>query len=185
MGDVDRVFVPRERIDPERALVVLERVVKAARDGTSDILAEVCRLLVESGELKLAWIGRVEPRTGNVLPVASAGDRDGYLAALTATARPTVQGMGPTGRAARERRPAVCDDFETDPRMEPWRTAGVGRGFGSSIAIPIETPQGLRILSVYASGPRHFTPSVQRWLEAVGDALALGLVERESHAAAR
>lgn len=159
----------------ERALHVVEGTVEAATrlEGRA-LWTEACRLLVEGAGFRLAWVGRVDARSGGVFPVASAGDSDGYLSALTATTDTKPHGMGPTGRCVREARSIVCEDIATDPRMEPWRAAALARGYASSAAIPI-TCEGtvVMVLCAYAGDSKAFTPATMRWLEAVASVLAL------------
>ena len=39
-----------------------------------ELFREACRIAIDSGRFKLAWIGVVDPAAQNILPVASAGD---------------------------------------------------------------------------------------------------------------
>lgn len=154
---------------------MLERAIAAAKRLTGrDLEQEVCRLLVEQGGMSIAWIGRLDERSRNLLPRVSAGDTTGYLAALTASAEPGPLGDGPTGRCVRTGRPAVCDDFATDPRVAPWRALALTRRIRSSAAVPIRSDgPTTRVLCAYDEEPSFFSPAVVAWLTAVADLLAI------------
>jgi signal transduction histidine kinase len=100
------------------------------------LLHDVCRVLVETGGFSLAWIGEAE-EGGRVTVRASAGEAVGYLDGIVVRCNGSPAGMGPTGRALREGRPVVVNDWETSPSVEPWRERGLKAGFRSSGAFPI------------------------------------------------
>ena len=72
------------------------------------LFEEVCRVLVERGQLRMAWVGEVDDH-GWIVPVAHAGATDGYLDELRISVRDVPEGRGPTGTAARERRHMFVD----------------------------------------------------------------------------
>jgi len=90
------------------------------------LLEEICRVAVDKGGFKLAWIGMVAS-DGTVQPVAQAG-ATGYLKGIRVVARDEPAGGGPVGTAIRENRPVVVEDVERDATMVPWR--GRARKFG-------------------------------------------------------
>ena len=104
------------------ALMVRERDPKR-------LLAEACKILVETRGYRFAWIGQVEPGSKRVVPAASAGKDAGYLDAVTMTWDETPTGQGPTGTAIRTGQPVVCQDTATDPRFAPWAEAGESARF--------------------------------------------------------
>lgn len=171
----------------ERNLVVLEQSLAAAVHlPPVDLAADVCRLLVEVAKLEMAWVGRVDPRSGVVRPIATAGDAEGYLAALTTTAHKGSHGDGPTGRCIRERRSAVSEDIAVDPRMEPWRSPALARGYRSSAAVPVAGgEEGPVVLCAYSGEPGYFTPSTLRWLEAVANVISVRIGAQQKTGAAR
>ncbi|MGA2722219.1 MAG: CHASE3 domain-containing protein [Bryobacteraceae bacterium] len=117
----------------------------------------VCRIAVEDGLFRMAWVGRVNPHTGNVEPVAFAGFEDGYLGRIHIATTDTPEGRGPTGRALRERRHFVCSDIAGDPQLLPWRDAALARGYRSSAAFPIQFGDSVvGVFTVYAAEPGFF-----------------------------
>jgi hypothetical protein len=71
-----------ERKDNEAGILRLNRlyatlsasnkVVATVRDA-SEMLRQICRLAVTSGEMRLAWVGMVEPPSHRIRPVALLG----------------------------------------------------------------------------------------------------------------
>ena len=44
-----------------------------------ELFKTICKVCVKFGEFKMAWIGLINPRTGNIIPAAHYGHEDGYL----------------------------------------------------------------------------------------------------------
>jgi PAS domain S-box-containing protein len=82
------------------------------------LLEEICRVAVEVGGFKLAWIGMVAP-DGSVQPVAQAG-MTGYLDGIRMVTQDVPEGRGPVGTAIRENRPVVVEEAHRDPRLIHW-----------------------------------------------------------------
>lgn len=96
----------------------------------------ICRIAVEDGQFKMAWIGLVDPATFSVSPVVSYGDTGGYLHNIRIYASDVPEGRGPTGKAVFEGKYSICSDIERDPYMLPWRDKALQHGFRSSAASP-------------------------------------------------
>jgi PAS domain S-box-containing protein len=121
--------------------------------STEELFKAICRILVETGDFKMAWVGWLNPATLCLDPVASAGDELGYVPALHISVDPAQSDAhGPSGTAFRTDRTYICHDFAHDPATGPWREAAARSGFRSSIALPLRLEgktQGL--LTVYAT----------------------------------
>ncbi|RII27763.1 MAG: hypothetical protein CXR31_05925 [Geobacter sp.] len=97
---------------------------------------DTCRIAVENGKFRLAWIGLLDAATGDVAVVAFHGLAD-YLDGIRITARDEPEGWGPTGTVIREGRSCICNDFEHDPRTAPWHDWARMHGIMSAAATPI------------------------------------------------
>jgi signal transduction histidine kinase/CHASE3 domain sensor protein len=175
----------RSVLQLNRLYAVLSRTSQSiSRIRERDALfREVCRIAVEDGLFRMAWVGTVNPQTGSVEPVAFAGFEDGYLAGIHITTADTPEGRGPTGRALRERRHFVCPDIATDPQVLPWRDDALARGYRSSAAFPIQFADSVAgVFTVYAAEPRFFDEEVVAVLsEAVSEiSFALESMDREA-----
>jgi PAS domain S-box-containing protein len=103
------------------------------------LFREACRIAVEAGGFRMAWLGLADPASGLVHPVAHAGVADGYLERLhIAIGSDDVQAHGPTSEALRQGQHVVCNDIAGDPRMAPWREAALALGYRASAAFPIQ-----------------------------------------------
>ena len=121
------------------------------------LFSEVCRIAVEDGLFRMAWVGTVNPQTGVVEPAAFNGFEDGYLGQIHITVADAPEGRGPTGQALRECRHFVCTDIANDPRLLPWREDALARGYRSSAALPLQFGGSVvGVFTLYAAEPGHF-----------------------------
>ncbi|MDP2267814.1 MAG: MASE3 domain-containing protein, partial [Deltaproteobacteria bacterium] len=153
-----------ERKQAEEKMLKLNRIYAVisqinqtiVREREQDkILSEACRIAVEYGKFRMAWIGMIDAETKLVKPVAYSGVEEGYLSKIKGISVDDVPaGRGPTGTAIREGRHYVCDDIEKDPSMEIWKEEALRRGYRSSMALPIrQFGNVIGAFSLYASVP--------------------------------
>ena len=115
------------------------------------LFEQVCRVLVEQGRLRMAWVGEIDD-DGWIVPVARAGAVHGYFDSIRISVLDVPEGRGPTGIAARERRHVFTTDIATDERMAPWRDAALQREYRSSAAFPLVIEDRcVAVLTAYAS----------------------------------
>lgn len=115
---------------------VNEAVLKVKSEAA--LLSEVCRIVVETGGYKLAWVGYAgDDEEKTVRPAAHCGFEDGYLETVRITWADDEFGRGPTWTAIRTGEPSIIRDIRTDPRYKPWRAQAEKRGYVSSAAIPL------------------------------------------------
>jgi PAS domain S-box-containing protein len=131
-----------------------------------ELFQSVCRTTVQSGAIMMAWIGRIDTASGQVVPVTSFGDDQGYLTDIQISvdaAAPT--GRGPTSIAVRENRPFWCQDFENDPRTTMWHERAVRAGWAASASLPL-CRNGVPIgaFSLYAADANAFDEGVRELL---------------------
>ena len=109
-----------------------------------------CRLAVESGLFRMAWIGVIDHANGTVDPVARAGHVDGYLDGLNINIYDQTTGYGPTAMSIKSGRYFGSNDIANDPRMAPWRNEALKRGYRSSIVFPLmQSGQIIGAFSLY------------------------------------
>ncbi len=162
-----------------RALQLLSACNQALVKATNEaaLLAEICRLIVEVGGYRLAWVGLAEQdENKTVRPVGQAGYEAGYLESIRITWTEEEHGQGPTGTAIRTRRPVVARELLTDPHYTPWRAEALKRGYASSIALPLcREEHVLGALNIYAAEPSAFDVEETQLLAELADDLAYGL----------
>ena len=101
-----------ERLNPlYSALSQVNQAIVVSRDE-HHLLATVCRVLVESGGFRMAWIGRYDEASAHLESIAQSGDSGGFLTRVPIYADERPEGLG-AGRAgissrprARQQRPA-------------------------------------------------------------------------------
>ncbi len=123
---------------------------------SEELFERVCRIAVEDGLFKMAWIGLVDHDSQIVKPIASYGDTACYLNDLKVYAADVPEGKGPTGMAVFEGKHSISSDIEHDPLMLPWRDKALRCGLRSSAAFPIHAGSSvIGALTVY-SGNTYF-----------------------------
>jgi PAS domain S-box-containing protein len=152
------------------------QIVVRAREET-DLLRAVCRVVVEKGGYRMAWVGLAEEdQDKSVRPVAEAGVVEGYLDGIHITWADVERGRGPTGTSIRTGQPIVSSDLLTDPAVAPWREAAIQRGYAASASLPLHwTERVLGALNVYAAKPNRFDLAEVGLLQGLADNLAFGI----------
>ncbi len=105
----------------------------------NELFSEVCRIAVELGGIKMAWVGLIDPTTQLLQPIACFGkDADLYLQNLQVSVDAnSPMGRGLTGTAVQENRPVWCQDLDADPRSDPWRQHRAGFGWRAACVLPL------------------------------------------------
>ena len=117
----------------------------------SAFFSEICRILVETGGFRMAWIGLADIERRTIRPVTSAGHVDGYLDNLNISTEDVTNGRGPTGTAFRQGKYYFSNDITSDPRMEPWRENALKRGYLANAAFPFAIgTKNAGVISLYA-----------------------------------
>ncbi|MDP3359191.1 MAG: PAS domain S-box protein [Lutibacter sp.] len=102
------------------------------------IFDETCRIAVEDGKFKMAWIGMVDKSSNKVKAVSSAGFEDGYLKTVNIDLNDEKYSNGPTGQSIKLGVHIVSNDIANDPKMIPWRENAIKQDYKSSAAFPIK-----------------------------------------------
>ncbi|MFZ2641524.1 MAG: PAS domain S-box protein [Verrucomicrobiia bacterium] len=102
-----------------------------------ELFREVCRVTAEFGGFKVVWVGRRDPDTQQVVPVARGGNDAGYLDKIKVYADDRPEGHGPVGTCIRENRPCVFKDFLNAPETLPWHEQALTHGLQAAAALPI------------------------------------------------
>ncbi|HEY8932297.1 MAG TPA: PAS domain S-box protein [Rariglobus sp.] len=97
-----------------------------------------CRIAVEKGLFRMAWIGLLEPDGQTIGSLASAGVVDGYLDNARINLRDSTRNTGPSARCLLSGEHTVCNDIARDPSFAPWREPALQRGYRSSAAFPLK-----------------------------------------------
>ncbi|MFI5330147.1 MAG: PAS domain-containing protein [Desulfobaccales bacterium] len=184
----ERLEAEKQAASLSRLYQVLSRVNETIIRATTPetLFREVCRIAVEDGLLRMAWVGLTDHDGRAIRPVAKYGYEEGYLDNLLIPVEDVPECRGPTGTAVREGRYDLCNDFAVEPRMAPWREKALARGYRSSGAFPLRV--GGRVvgaLTLYAGTPGFFNQAEIALLEALADDLSFALESMDREAGRR
>ncbi len=148
----------------------------------AQLLNEICRISVEFGRLQTTWVGIVDEATRRVVPAAVYGTGEAYVRQAVISIDESVpQGRGPIGRALRDGRVYICNDFERDPCTEPWRELARPFDLRSLGVFPLR--QGGRVIGAlthYAKEPGFFDDELVGLLERLAGEISFALDSIES-----
>lgn len=153
-------------------------------DSERRLLTKICRLAVDVGGYRMAWVGFAEhDDEKSVRPVAEYGFEQGYLEAASITWADTERGRGPTGTCIRTGITQVNQNFQTNPLMAPWRKQALQRDYRSSIALPMKSGEKTYgSLAIYAIEPDAFASDEVKLLEELANDLAYGIATLRTRA---
>jgi len=141
IGNLNRIYAILSQIN---ALIVRVR-------GREELFRGACRIAVEGGGFRMAWIGVVDEAAATVHPVAW----DGEVGDFFATAPQAVTDLRPgspslSGVAIREMKAAIVNDVHSDPRILAQREFE-SRGIHSLCIIPLRVDgEAAGVLALYA-----------------------------------
>jgi PAS domain S-box-containing protein len=140
-------------------------------------MKQMCEIIVNVGEYCMAWVGFADQdQDKTVHPAAKFGFEDGYLGLAQITWADNERGRGPTGTAIREGLTQVNQDFQSNPKTEPWRAPALSRGYQSSIALPLKNESStFGVLTIYSGSPDAFDEEEVNLLNELADDLAFGI----------
>lgn len=152
-----------------------EAILRAETEN--DLLNDVCRIIVQTGGERMAWVGYAENDARKfVRPVAESGVSKDYLETARITWADRLRGRGPVGAAIRTGQVCITRDTQTDPGFAPWRAAAQQFGYGSVIALPLKSDgECFGALSIYAPRPDAFDKAEQQLLADLAKDLAFGI----------
>ena len=182
MRDVtERNRAEQKLVSANRALQMLSRSSIAINriDDEARLLAEVCRVAVEVGGYRMAWVGYArDDEDKTIEPVAHAGQELGYLAGIELCWRDDrAGGQGPAGQAIRTGLPQQTDDISQLDNNFHWRDAARQRAYFGVLALPLRSQdRSFGVLCLYAGVVQHFTADEVQLLQELADHLAFGIV---------
>jgi PAS domain S-box-containing protein len=146
-------------------------------DERDKLFHEICRVAIEFGKYRMAWIGLIDGTTHDVRPVAVAGEDNGYLASTRINYSDEETGQGPTGIAIRENRSALCQDIAaTPPTLWAWRDHALECGYRSIAAVAFRLRgHVIGAFTVYDSEPNVFDEEHANLLDEIGGDISFAL----------
>ncbi len=163
-----------------RALQMLsscnEMLVRTSSED--DLLAESCRIPVEIGGYRMAWVGyAMEDEQRRILPMAHAGEELGYLSEIVISwADDHSSGGGPAGRAVRGGHAVVFEDIVENPAFSHWLAPAQARGYRSVVCLPLrDHKRAFGVLCLYSAEPHPAGADELKLLQEMANDLAFGI----------
>jgi PAS domain S-box-containing protein len=136
---------------------------------------EICRIAVEDGGFRLAWIGLVDGSGAGVKIAASCG-ASGYLEDIAISESDDLLHTWPTGISVRVDTHCICNDFLGSLRTSPWQQAGAAHGIASAASIPLKQEgKVIGALTLYADTKDFFDQQQTALLQQMGADVSFAL----------
>ena len=161
-----------------RLHAVLSKVSDAIvrKSSQQELYDDVCRIVVQDGHLRQAWIAGLDERDGSVRVMAAGGEGLDFLDDLIVPTDGGPSGQGPLGPTLRTGTHDFCNDFTTDPRMEHLREKALQYGFRAKASFPIKrggVTIGALVIAVGEAG--YFQPDEVELLKAVAEDISFAV----------
>jgi diguanylate cyclase (GGDEF)-like protein/PAS domain S-box-containing protein len=150
-----------------------------------ELFEEACRIAVEQGQFRMAWIGIVDQEAMQIRLAASEGGDPDYVDRMPLSLNDADGGkFGLAGRTVLGKKPVLVQDMEHDPRIL-LRQEASEYGFHSLVVLPLmvsDTVVG--VLALYASEIGFFDVEEMELLtELAGDiAFAIDNLDKQDQA---
>jgi PAS domain S-box-containing protein len=157
-----------------RSLRLLSDCNRALIQSTDEraLLTDICHILVETGEYRLAWVGYKEmDAEKRIIPVADAGNDTGYVDTIKLSwSDESPGGMGPGGMAIRNCSPFILRWDGLEGQFVSWRKEALDRGMTSIIGLPLmENGQAFGVLLIYSGRMDAFNDAEVEMLKELSD----------------
>jgi PAS domain S-box-containing protein len=130
----------------------------------SELYQQICRIAAESGGLRIAYVGLIDPRTQRVTPIAQAGGGAAFLDGVSLTAADDPSG------------PLVCNDILTDSATARWREIASQHAVRSSIALPLRRDgRVIGQLGLYSSEAHFFSQEEVKLANEIAETVSYAL----------
>ncbi|MCW8841226.1 MAG: PAS domain S-box protein [Gammaproteobacteria bacterium] len=149
------------------------------------LVEAICRIIVETGGYRMAWIGYAEQDANKtVRNMAAAGEGQDFIDSLGLTWDPERAHGCPTCQTLNSGEASIEQVIAAGPTAdEPWRQAALERGFRSMAVLPLT--EGERVfgaLTFFAAEPHVFSADEIRLLLQLAEDLAYGIGARREQA---
>lgn len=142
-----------------------------------ELINEACRIAVDLGRFRMAWVGLLDPATDDVICAAHSGVGREFIERTQITKRedePTGRGL--VGWTLRDGRRTVTRDVHDDPRMSPWAAGLKALDVRSAAAFPLRVHgRVIGALTLYSREPSFFDEDELRLLDEVAGDTSLGI----------
>lgn len=153
-----------------------------------ELFEESCRIAVEHGHFKKAWIGMVDRQAMKIVPVASAGAEAEFLELIRdsfSLREGDPLGNTMSAQAVRERIAVVSNDMHNDPRTL-FAKSRAERGVAAMAILPLLVGgESVGVLALYAGEVGFFDAEEMKLLAELAGDIAFALEKLAGDAAKR
>jgi diguanylate cyclase (GGDEF)-like protein/PAS domain S-box-containing protein len=143
-----------------------------------DLFDEACRIAVDAGMYKMAWIGVIDSRTLEGEVVSWHGGKEDFVRQIKLIARDedTPDSRRPACRALRQSQAVICNDVATDPSVGALRDELLEREHRSLACFPLTVAgRPTAVLALYAAEPNAFDEGEARLLTELAGNISFAL----------
>jgi PAS domain S-box-containing protein len=169
-----------EILRTNRALKMLSSSNAALVRAESELqlLNEVCRIAVENGGYRMAWVGYAqEDELKSIEPLAFAGVENGFLSEIRASWNENEpEGQGPAGQVIRTGRAVVYEDLAREPKASHWLSIAQRLGYRGTVCLPLrDATRTFGLLVLYNAELKQTSEEELTLLQEMADGVALGI----------
>jgi diguanylate cyclase (GGDEF)-like protein/PAS domain S-box-containing protein len=142
-----------------------------------ELLSEACRITVEHGGFRMAWIGLADRAAGEVRVAAHSGFEPDTPGDFTVPLREGADANSSTAyRAMLQKKPVFCNDIAAEPPRSPIRALALKRGLRSVVSLPLVIAgESIGVMFLFASEANFFTAEELDLLRELADNIAFAL----------
>ena len=143
----------------------------------SELVKEICRVIIEVGEYYFTWIGLLDLTPGTfITPVAYSGFDKGYLNILVSNLKENKKIISPLLKAIKEKKIQIVKNISESIDFSPWKEEAINRGYSSVIVLPlIINDESSGVLCIYSNFADAFNEEEINLLEELANDLSFGL----------
>jgi PAS domain S-box-containing protein len=154
-----------ERKQAEERILKLNRVYAVLSEinqaivrlrDTDTLFKETCRIAVEDGGFRMAWIGLVNESSQKIQVVAYAGKSDDYLEKINISLKDEPLRYCPIDSALRESEHIICNAIGQDEYLAACQKIALELGFPSSVSFPLRVFERIQGTINFCAGEPHF-----------------------------
>src|SRR5450830_1394433 len=187
----ERKLIELETQSTNRLLLMLSNVNKLImhRLPLLEIFHEACRIAVEDGGLRMAWIGLIDEQANKLNVISSAGETGSYIENMSIDLQDAQTHQikiadlknGPVVTSINTANYVVIDDIATDQRMTYWREAALGHGYKSMISLALNNNgKVIGTLSLYMGQTGFFNHRIVSFLDQFANNVSFAISASEA-----
>lgn len=136
-------------------------------NSENELFPQLCKIAVEFGGMKMAWIGVIDEELKLLMPISVYGQGVDYVSHLNISSDPNQpSSKGPIGQAVLKDEPFWCQAFVTDPSTALWHDLGRQYGWGSAASLPLHrNGKVIGAFTLYSGTTNAFDEEAKKLLE--------------------